>query len=237
MATNTTLTALRDMLRAEIGASASPSMGVNAVQQMNYLLARTQERLWTEFDWPHLIIDRDEDLLAGQRYYDFPADVDQNRIQSVHVKYSNTWRPLNYGIDTRHYNALDPERDMRQDPVQHWKHAENGQFEVWPVPASSEDKVRFRTIKKLRPLVGDTDRCDLDDKLIVLFTAAEMLAHAKAADAGSKLSLANAHYIRLRGLSAKTDVTVYGGRVDQHKPLRLMGGRILPGQNNGVPGS
>jgi hypothetical protein len=36
-------------------------------------LRDTQERLYDEFDWPFLKVQRDKVLAAGQRYYDVPT--------------------------------------------------------------------------------------------------------------------------------------------------------------------
>jgi len=237
MAAGVTLASLRDQLRAEIGASANPAMGQNAVHQMNHILNRTQERLWADFDWPQLVIDRDVPMVDGQRFYSLGNDIDFNRVFSTDVKYSATWRPVSFGISTANYNELDPEENDKQDPVMAWDTSEDGNIEVWPTPASTgTTKMRFRAIKKLQKMSADADVSMLDDKLIVLFSAADMLAHAKAPDAGVKLQLANAHYARLRGHSNKNNVTIYGGG----RPAAsrgMVGGRVYPTGNYGLPGS
>lgn len=226
MARGTSLSQMRDQLRAEIGASVNPAMGTNAVHGMNLLLSRTQERLWSDYDWPFMIVDRDVQLNAGQRIYSFPADLDFNRIIRTDVKYSATWRPLDYGIGVEQYNFMDSDLDQRQDPALRWQHDGNVQFEVWPIPASGDMTLRFNGVKNLKPLVADTDVCDLDDKLIILFAAAEMLAHNKAADAGSKASLATAHYNRLRGNSMKSGMFTYGGGGNNGGFKGMMGGKM-----------
>lgn len=237
MAQGTTLASLRDQLRAEIGASASPAMGQNTIHQMNHLLNRTQERLWVDFDWPHLAIERDVQMVNGQRYYSLGNDVDFNRVGDVNVKYSSTWRPVEYGIGVDNYNELDPENGDKQDPVQSWRIVEDGNIEVWPTPASDESKIRFKAVKKLPVMSADGDTALLDDKLIVLFASADMLAHSKAPDAGVKLQLANAHYSRLRGLTSKSSVTLYGGGQRGSGRNGLSGGKAYPTGNYGLPGS
>lgn len=217
---------MRDQLRAEIGASVNPAMGTNAVHQMNLLLSRTQERLWSDFDWPFLMVDRDIQLNAGQRFYSFPSDLDFNRVDSVNVKYSATWRPLEYGVGVEQHNFMDSDNGERQDPTLRWQHDGENQFEAWPIPASGDMVVRFTGIRNLKPLVSDTDICDLDDKLLILFAAAEMLAHNKAADAQSKAALANAHYARLRGNSMKSGVIVYGGSPSSKSSRGMIGGKM-----------
>lgn len=224
MARGTQLSALVDQLRAEIGASTNVAMGVNTLPNLKQILRRTQERLWSDFDWPFAFIERDEPLLANQRYYAFDNDIDFDRINEAWVRYSETWRPLCYGITQEHYNRSDP-ATYREDPCTNWRHYEGNQFEVWPVPASAQTTLRFKAIKKLPPLIDDTDRAELDDALIVLFAAAELLSRAKAEDAQAKMQMAMSHYAKLKGNTSKNRVFVLGG--DINIPKRTMqGGRI-----------
>lgn len=224
MARGTQLSALVDQLRAEIGASTNVAMGVNTLPNLKQILRRTQERLWSDFDWPFAFIERDEPLLANQRYYAFDNDIDFDRINEAWVRYSETWRPLCYGITQEHYNRSDP-ATYREDPCTNWRHYEGNQFEVWPVPASAQTTLRFKAIKKLPSLIDDTDRAELDDALIVLFAAAELLSRAKAEDAQAKMQMAMSHYAKLKGNTSKNRVFVLGG--DINIPKRTMqGGRI-----------
>ena len=228
MARGTSLSQLRDQLRAEIGASPNPAMGTNAVHQMNLLLARTQERLWADFDWPLFSVSRDIELKDGQRYYAFPNSLDFGRINQTEVKYSGVWRPMEYGIGNADYNFMDSDEGERQDPALKWSTYEGGtQFEVWPIPASDDMTLRFTGIRKLAPLIADTDVCELDDHLLTLYAAAELLSHNKSPDAPAKLNLANVHYARLRGLSGKGGLTTYGGGPPGVKPgYRMIGGKV-----------
>jgi hypothetical protein len=226
MARGTSLSQLRDQLRAEIGASANPAMGTNAVHQMNLLLSRTQERLWTDFDWPFMVINRNIQMHDGQRYYSFPDDLDYNRVIQTDVKYSATWRVVDYEINVEQFNFMDSELGRKQDPVLRWQHNGDNQFEVWPIPASDNCIIHFKGIRKLKPLVADTDVCDLDDHLITLFAAAEMLAHNKSSDAQSKASLAQAHYFRLRGNAVKGGPIVFGGGGEDKGFKGMVGGKM-----------
>lgn len=226
MARGTQLSALVDQLRAEIGASTNVSMGVNALPQLKQILRRTQERLWADFEWPFAFIERDEPMLNGQRYYAFDNDIDFDRISRADVKWADTWRPLCYGIGAEQYNSSDSDAGEKEDPVTHWRHHEGNMFEVWPIPASDDSKIRFKAIKKLPALISDSDVALLDDNLIVLFAAAELLAKAKADDAPAKLQSAQSHYVKLKGNGIKTDVFVLGG--GSPAPREMRGARILP---------
>ena len=228
MARGTQLSALVDALRAEIGASTNVGMGVNSLPALHHILNRTQERLWNDFDWPFAFIERDEPLLNGQRYYGFDNEIDFNRITNAYVRYSDTWRPMIYGIGVEQYNSSDPTEGEKEDPPTNWRHHEGNQFEVWPMPASNECVVRFKAIKRLPKMLAGADVALLDDNLIVLFAASELLAKAKSADAGGKLQSAQAHYTKLKGQGVKTDVFSLGGGIPSFEDRGMNGARILP---------
>jgi hypothetical protein len=226
MARGTTLLELREMLRAEIGASSNVGMGVNTIDQYDHLLRRTQQRLWADHDWDFAYIERDTNLVASQRYYSFGVDIDPDNISSAHIKYGDIWHNLEYGIGPQQYNFQDSDiAGNKSEPVVRWRHYENDQFEVWPVPSSAGQKVRFKAIKKLSNLNLPTDTAELDDNLIVLFSAAEVLARTKAADAQAKLAQATTHYARMKGKGVKYDRFIYGGGLDRGERLRIIGGR------------
>ena len=227
MARGTSLLALRDQLKAEIGASPNVAMGVNTIEQFDNLLRRTQQRLWSDFEWSFGVIERDEPLISGQRYYSFDQDIDFDRILETYVKYGSIWHPIDYGIGPAQYNNHDSDAGAQVEPVVRWRHYEGNQFEVWPVPTTDNQVLRFKAIKKLPSLIMTTDVALLDDTLIVLYAAAEYLARTKAADAPAKLSQATAHFNRLKGMGLKTDRFIYGGGLDGGQRIRYIGGRAV----------
>lgn len=232
MARGTTLGQLVTMLREECGHATSAALGQNTLPRMKRVLQRTQEFLWGDHTWPHLRAYREEVLQAGQRYYTFPEDLSFDRIENVHVRWCETWRPVCYGIELGHYNASDPEVDDRDDPVSRWQVHEDGQFEVWPLPATNGIRLRFEGIRKLAPLIADTDRADLDDNMLVLFAAAEILAKQKGGDAQGKASAASRLYSQLKGNQSKKTMFVMGGGRDPNmdrggtRPYPRYGGKI-----------
>lgn len=226
MARGTMLTELREMLRAEIGASSSVAMGVNTVNQYDHILRRTQDRLWAEHNWEFGSIDRDENLIAGERYYAFDADIDFDRITEAHVKWNGVWHPIEYGIGENHYNAHDSDEDERQDPVLRWDHHEDNQFEVWPIPLTA-CPLRFRAYRKLPALISPSDTAYLDDNLIVLYAAAELLARSGANDAPSKLAQAQTIFNKLKGQTLKKDRFIFGGGISRGDRIRYIGGRSV----------
>ncbi len=213
MAAGVTLNDLVKMLRAELGISTNQSMGINQAEPLQYVLARTQRFYYEDHDWPQFIIDRDEDLLAGERYYTFNSDVNFDRIYGAWILWSGDWYPIKYGISPADYNAFDSEAEEGSDPVQKWYHYEDNQFEVWPLP-QTESTLRFRCIKQLPPLIAGTDTCALDADLIVLFAAAELLARDGKKDAQFKLAAAQRKYNQLKGNNQKRRVLHLGGGTD-----------------------
>lgn len=235
MARGTTLGQLVLMLREEIGDATSAAQGQNNLAHLKQILRRTQEFLWNDHTWPHLRVERFETLQAGERYYALPEDLAFDRVEGVPsccIKYDETWRPVTYGIGPEHYNISDPEQDEREDPVRAWMVHEDEQYEIWPVPATNGYRLRFNGIRKLKPLLADGDRADLDDHLIVLFAAAEILARRKSADADAKRTLAGRLYQRLKGAQSKSSMFVMGGGYDpingprNERPRPLYGKRI-----------
>lgn len=217
MARNVTLGELIDDVRAEAGHSLQSNLGTAMRDVLIKVIQRQQRRIWEDHDWTFLRVERDVPVQAGQRYYDFPADLTLERIERVEFKWDDRWHRLEYGIGATQYDQYDSDRDVRSWPVYRWKEAENNQIELWPVPSLNGDAgnysglVRFRGIRALRPLVQESDRADLDDTLLVLYSAAEILAREKASDAGLKLQMAEQHYRRLKSRGAKRDVISLSG--------------------------
>jgi hypothetical protein len=209
MARGTQLQALVSKLRAEIGQNTNTALGLTELAELQQLLRRHQETLYDEHDWPHLRVRADKVMSAGQRYYDFPATLNLERIQPMAaVLWNGLWSPVHYGIDpTSHYNQHNSDEDERLDPVLRWAIYSPTQFEVWPVSATATT-VRFMGTQKLGALTSDSDTADLDDILIVLHAAAEK--RAGKADGKAKEALATRRLYRLLGLQEKGGAFRFG---------------------------
>jgi hypothetical protein len=85
-----------------------------------------------------------------------------------------------------------------QDPIQNWRWSEEGQFEIWPINVQGQS-IRFTGQRALDPLAAGTDTADLDDLMLVLFVAADILARSKQADAKLKLDAATLRLAQQRG--------------------------------------
>lgn len=217
MARGVTLGQLLDDVRAEVGHSLQPNLGKASRDVLIGMIQRVQKRLWEDYSWPFLKVTRDINIQAGQRYYDLPSDITFERVERVETKHGDYWTKLHYGIGAEQYNQHDSDRGIRSSPIRRYDTYENNQIEFWPIPSNNADtktgtnSVRIHGIRNLSPFVATSDTADLDDQLIVLYTAAEVLTRQKQGDAQSKLAQAQAHYQRLKARMAKTDTIVIGG--------------------------
>jgi len=191
-------------LRAETGRNQAVAVGTSELDNLKEQLRRMQELLYDDYDWPFLNIERTINLQAGQRYYDFPLDLNYDRLNAVKFKYGGNYCNVERGITFDDYSAYDSPAGVRSSPLIKWDIRNTGtieQLEAWPIP-NDAGTLHFFGTKKLNALVDDADRFDLDDRLVVLFTAAEILAKQKSPDAKNKLELANTRLLKLRGNSS-----------------------------------
>lgn len=217
MARGTTLGQLIDDLRSEAGHSLQPNLGKAMRDVLINILQRTQRRLWDDYAWPFLRVTSDLTVAAGQRYYDVPSNMVFERIEKVETKHGDVWDRLHYGIGGEQYNNHDSDRDVRSSPVRRFDAYGTNQIEIWPIPAENvntttgANSIRITGIRNLSAFAADADTADLDDQLLVMFAAAELLARQKQADAQNKLAQAQAHYMRLKARNAKTETFVISG--------------------------
>lgn len=218
MAYGTSLAELLVKTRAEARHSANAGAGLNSDATLRQMLSRIQETEYLERDWRHMRVRRDISTVADERIYDWPADLAFDRATHAWVQWGNEWRLLSPGIDESHYNHLAP--GVKQDPPRQWDRTEDNKIELWPTPATAMT-FRLCGIKSLSPLVADGDTADLDDVLLYLLAAAELLALQKAPDAGAKLTAANRRRNALIGSGDKKrsysflsgQMRGFGGRV------------------------
>lgn len=204
MARGTQLLQLVTMLRDETGRANSVAVGVDDVPALKHLLRRTQETLYAKHDWPFLrtVFDRIP-LQAGQRYYDPPTGLDFDRIEDVAVWDSGTAYRLTRGIGFEEYTTYDSESDERSESTLRWdvRWRDTAEMiEVWPVPSSNNLELQFIGIRNLRALVADSDVADLDDAMIVLYAAAELLPKGSEL-AKLKLELGRDRFNTVKGLA------------------------------------
>lgn len=199
MARGTQFLVLRQRLRAESKRSVNVAVGVDETSALNALINETYSTLYLKHDWPHLRKVFSKPLSAGERYYDFPDGLNPERVEEAWIKFTGDYTPIYRGIGSEHYTAFDSEEDERSDPVMQWDIRWTGsaeQIEVWPIPVTDNQSLRFLGIQAVTPLVSDSDVCLLDDDLIIMFAKIGLLPEKDrtlAADA------AKAHYETLLG--------------------------------------
>jgi hypothetical protein len=235
MARHVTLVRILDQLRAEARLSLNPAHNRQVRDTHLNLLQRIQERLWDDFAWPHLRVQRLVKVQAGQRYYDTPDDVLIDNIETLQIYDGGGWRTLVPGIYPEHYSSHNSDLDERAYPPSRWQIHEDEDIEVWPISDTNADETtmegmfKFVGIRNLKPFVADSDRADLDDRLLVMFGAAELLAAAGAKDAQIKLDQANAIYRRLRsGLTPRKRFRMFGTGLGTAQPQREFVTRYKP---------
>ena len=232
MARYRTLGEIIDDVRADAGQSMNPALGRQMRETIVKLIQRHQRRLWDDYTWPQLRVRRYLRLQAGQRYMQPPPDMKIDRIESVSLSWGQVWVPLVYGINHQNYSEFNSPEKIRSSPVVSWMISEDEQIEVWPVPGDDGDLppnppeydvhgevppnytnwLMVTGIRDLRPLIKEDDKADMDDQLLTLYVAAELLARANAPDAGSKLQQASQRLFRLRGnMEKRRNFTLAGG--------------------------
>ena len=193
------------MLREELGRSPDVSVGVDDLPQLKRVINRVYATLYDEHDWPFLRrVFTKIPLSAGQRFYNFPADLNVERVETVAVWWNDEPIRIDRGIGFDEYAEFDSEATTpeRNDPVLAWDVrdvAGTPQIEVWPVPSSNDMDLQFTGIRSIPKLVNDADTLFLDDEMVLLFATAKFLARQKSEDASVVLSEAAARFQSLKG--------------------------------------
>lgn len=255
MARGTTLANLRSMLKAECGNYSGTNTARDA--ELNVLLSNMQKRLSTEHYWPFLERHWDVDVAPGQQYISLPtttagdpeqevSQINLDQLPTVKTLYTTQYWPVTYGIDEDEYNTFNFALGQTSDPIQRWRLATNpnepedpNQFEVWPV-AGTQQTLRFTGERAILSMTADSDTADLDDILIVLFVAAEILQRNKQPDAQLKLAAAQRHLQWLKqGYSPKDKVRTMDGKGDSEfkRNRQLIGVAVLGANGNNSDGT
>lgn len=215
MALFTTFGELVTMLRAEARMSVNPAVGPDANTRYKALLNRVYSTLYDAYDWPHLkYVTPLIPIAAGQRYYDFPAGLNHERLDEVVVYWSSGEPyPLDPGIGFEQYASFDSNTDERTDPPQRFdiRSTSSGviQIELWPIPASNGMTLQLKGTRRAPKLVNSSDICMLDDHLVATFAAAEVLAPLSKEDSQAKLRAAQQLLVqkKARGVLPQTGGT------------------------------
>lgn len=196
MARARTLNQLLNSLQAEAGMSLLPASAVSTRDHRVQLLNRVQARFYAAWDWDFAWVKRDVSVVKGDRYLNLPNDLDFERANQTWLTEAGAsdWRQLGYGVTEAQYRVT---WEGTEGCPQRWGPSEGGQFELWPV-ADNSYTVRFRGCKVCPLMVNDSDRAVLDDMLIVLHAASEVMKRAKLPDWEDKLREGQTHFKSLR---------------------------------------
>lgn len=233
-----TLTNILAMLNAEVGNAGQPNATRDAIFAI--ALSNKQKTYATQFSWPFLQDRWDATVQPGTQYMVYPTVNDQGDtsainfdwMPTVEVLWSTKYNPVEYGIGSEQYNALDVRQGQTSDPILRWRMANNvdeagpatpNEFEVWPVPVTQQT-VRFTGQRTLENLVNGNDTADLDDMLLVLSVAADDLKRRKQPDWQDKLLASRTHFTLLRQNYPSIDKQLYlGGGSANRKERKLVG--------------
>lgn len=195
MPNTATVREMLDDLRAEIGASMSGNFNISVQDAHIAKMRRVQRELYAANDWPDLVMEEQATVSAGDQYLPALTYLDYEQINEVWCRSGGSWTPMCYGIGPREYNQYNPADDDRSFPVQRYRYdASQPGIEIWPLPNQSATFL-LHGQRGLAPLREVTDSSTLDHTLIVLFTAADILASLKKEDASLKIQQAQ-NYLR-----------------------------------------
>ncbi len=224
MARGSTLESILTLMRAKARLSLTPANNTQVRDAHISQIQSEQDRLWEDFNWPHLRKHYFIPLQAGQYLYDLPSDafdadadtytIRMDRVEHISVMDGGIWKPLHPEISEADYSSYQTILDQRSWPVQKWQ-ATDDQIEVWPIPDQNADAttkdgyLRVTGIRDLRPFVSATDRADLDDQLIALYVAGDVALDKDVKTL--RLEAANKLYTKLKGKQTKTrSFNLYG---------------------------
>jgi hypothetical protein len=210
-------------LRAELSQSIEPAVGVANLPTLKRVLTRNYETLYDDYDWPHLtkVFDRIT-LNVGERYYDFPDDCDYDKLHKIVVWWNGQPVPIERGIGFEEYATYDSENDDRSDPVCRWDVRATDtveQMEVWPVPASTGQAIQMVGKLKFEQLVNDEDICRIDDHLVVLASAIELLPEKSRSALQAKLAAAQQRAHKTKSRSKAESGSVRLGLGGSNRPI------------------
>lgn len=226
MARGESLDTLISMTRSEAFQTNDPALGQNNRHVVIQKINRINETLYRDYDWPFMRAFGDVSTSGGERFYDFPSEVNEERIEKVEYKWGSKWAPLRHRIYTTDFNSFDSEEDVRSDPPAAWDWYGDDQFQLFPMSDSDGTTIRFTGIRPLTVLVNGSDLCDLDSHLVAIMSAAEL---TQDKDLGKKLQ-ASASTLLSRVKPRLNNRTGFGFATGNPRPLagRVPMGPIPP---------
>lgn len=208
------------MLKAEIGDYA----GTNTIRdaELYQLMSNKQAELVLTYDWSFLVQMWDAPVAAQQQFVTWPttdidglaAVINLDEINKLEVLYNQKYQPMLYGIGSAQYNTFNYVLlGQTSDPIMRWREASDpsdatntNKFEVWPVPTTAQT-VRVTAERQPTAITGGSIKVDLDDLLITLGVASDVLFYKNPQKAQLVNQRFQAHLRRLGGQSKTSDKT------------------------------
>lgn len=227
MALRATFQEVIQAVRSEAKLSTNTSRGLDHLEVIKQKIKRHYAMLAEDYDWQHLVLKKDSSisrvlLQAGSRYYDFPSALNVQKITKAWVKWGSVWLPLTYGIGFDEYSAFNSDDStVRSDPISRWQFYGGTQWEAWPLPstngvADGANEVAFEGQKTVEQLTTDNSRLDMDDILVTLMAAAEILAASDKQGAQILAGAAESRLGRLRAnMGSKARFVMGVGRITE----------------------
>lgn len=170
-----TLGEIRSQIQTRLGfGMAGNAQIVNSVLIDDFIRG-AQEALYLEFDWIELKSVYERQTGVNQQYYDYPPDCNVERIKSISIYWNGQYITLKEGIELSDRGIAVPTIPC--------KYERRVQLEIWPIPQSTDYKLRFEYIKTLEPLVESSDRTSLPSEIVKLYALANAKAHYRQPDA------------------------------------------------------
>ncbi len=232
MARGTLSQTVLSMLKAEVGDFA----GTNTVRdaELYQLMSNKQLELVMEYDWSFMEARWDAAVAPSQQLVSWPTVTDEgltatvnfDEINKLEVLYNNIYQPMFYGIGSAQYNFSNFQLlGQTLDPISNWREAADPsdavnplKFEIWPVPSTAQT-VRISGERQPTLITGTGIKVDLDDMLVALGVAADLLFYKNPQKATRVMQRFQSHLKRLGGQSKTSD-----------KPRSLAGDCGEPGQ-------
>ena len=167
MARGRQYTQLISDVRAELRRNNDPGVRASDLPSIQQAIKRSYETLYDEYDWPHRRqIFAKIALAAGQRYYDFPDDMDPGRIMDVYVRNASTlkYHPLGAAPSQILRNAGISSTSGR--PSYYW--FDNEALNITPAPlAATWDQIRLDGYIRATALTNDEDLVSVDGEALI----------------------------------------------------------------------
>lgn len=216
MARGQSLATIRQQLRAEIKHAVNPALGVDFQASLDQAIRLAYTTLHESYDWPHLRMWGSKTVAAGGRYYDLPTGMLVENLREIKQIESSNIYDIERGISFEEYAQWDSDADERSDFIDRWEIVSTAegaeQIEVWPIPATNAGTLKIKGKRTRVALVDDEDLCDLDDFLVVLVAAADLLVEKKPKEAQAKANRATVLVGKALGnMSSGNQITSLGG--------------------------